>query len=192
MVRVPPSGTWERRRADLYGLADDWLELVAATEHDGLRHLVTRYLRGFGPATVADITSWTGVNVTTLRPVIDGLVLRRFRDEDGRDLLDVLDGPLPDPDTPVPVRFLPTWDACLLVHARRAQILPEQHRGLVFRVKNPHSTPTFLVDGSVAGAWRYEDGRVRLTPYGSLDADDLDALEREATDLAAFHAPRGR
>ena len=25
LVRVPPSGTWERRRADLYALAEDWL-----------------------------------------------------------------------------------------------------------------------------------------------------------------------
>ena len=32
LVRVPPSGTWERRRADLYGLADD----VARPPPDGL------------------------------------------------------------------------------------------------------------------------------------------------------------
>jgi hypothetical protein len=192
MVRVPPSGTWERRRADLYGLAEDWLEPATVTEADGLRHVVTRYLRGFGPAALADIASWTGVNMTTLRPVVNDMKPRRFRDEEGRALLDVPDGPLPDPDTPAPVRFLPTWDANLLVHARRTQILPEQYRSLVFNVKNPHSTPTFLVDGSVAGAWRHEDNRINLTPYGSINANDLDALEREAADLAAFHADRER
>src|SRR5689334_15896575 len=26
LVRVPPSGTWERRRADLYALAEEWVE----------------------------------------------------------------------------------------------------------------------------------------------------------------------
>ena len=25
LVRVPPSGTWERRRADLYAAAEDWV-----------------------------------------------------------------------------------------------------------------------------------------------------------------------
>jgi Winged helix DNA-binding domain len=188
MIRVPPSGTWERRRADLYGLADQWTTPVDITEADGMEHLVKRYLSGFGPATLADIASWTGINVTTLRPVIERLRLRRFRDDEGRELLDVLQGLLPDPDTPAPVRFLPTWDATLLVHARRTQILPEQYRGLVFSSRNPHSTPTFLVDGSVAGAWRYERDQIELKPYGKLRAADRHALEHEAERLAAFHA----
>jgi hypothetical protein len=192
MVRVPPSGTWERRRADLYGLADHWLEPLETTEAQGLAHLVSRYLRGFGPATMADIASWSGVNGTTLRPIVEGLGLRRLRDDGGGELLDVADGVLPDPDTPAPVRFLPTWDATLLVHARRTQILPEQYRSLVFSTKNPHSTPTFLVDGAVAGAWRYEDGHVRLAPYGDLSTADRAALEEEGERLAAFHADQRR
>lgn len=187
LVRVPPSGTWERRRADLYGLAEDWLPTAAVSEAEGLAHLVRRYLGGFGPAAPADIANWAGVTATTLKPVLAGLALRRFRDQAGGELLDVADGLLPDPDTPVPVRFLSTWDANLLVHVRRAQILPEAYRGLVFHVKNPHSTPTFLVDGAVAGAWRYAGGRVQLEPYGPLAAADLEALEHEAAGLAAFH-----
>jgi len=187
MVRVPPSGTWERRRADLYGLADAWLEPVEVTVEEGLEHLVTRYLRGFGPAPLADVANWAGVNVTTLQPVVERLPLRSFRDEDGGDLLDVPDGVLPDPGTPAPVRFLPTWDAALLVHARRTQILPEQYRGRVFSTRNPHSTPTFLVDGQVAGAWRYAEGEITLDPYGDLAGDDHEALEHEARALAAFH-----
>ncbi len=188
MVRVPPSGTWERRRADLYSLAEEWLEPVETTEVQGLEHLVNRYLQGFGPAPAADIANWAGVNVTALKPILDLLALRRFRDDQGGELLDVPDGWLPDPDTPAPVRFLPTWDATLLVHARRARILPEDYRSLVFSTKNPHSTPTFLVDGSVAGAWRYDDGQVHVEPFGKLDAADRDALEQEGERLAAFHA----
>ena len=65
---------------------------------------------------------------------------------------------MPDPDTEAPVRFLPTWDAMLLVHARRTQVLPEAYRPLVFHTKMPPSYPTFLVDGQVAGTWRREDG----------------------------------
>jgi hypothetical protein len=190
MVRVPPSGTWERRRADLYGLADAWLEPVEVTPEEGLEHLVTRYLRGFGPAPLADVANWAGVNVTTLQPIVERLPLRSFRDEEGSDLLDVPDGALPDPGTPAPVRFLPTWDATLLVHARRTQILPEQYRSRVFSTKNPHSTPTFLVDGQVAGAWRYARGEITLEPYRDLADDDREALEHEARALAAFHHAR--
>lgn len=187
MVRVPPSGTWERRRADLYGLAEEWLGSSNATEDEGLRHLVGRYLKGFGPASLNDISNWAGLPVTTLRPVVERLTLRRFRDEQGGELLDVPRAPLPSPDTAASVRFLPTWDATLLAHARRAQILPEHYRSLVFQTKNPQSVPTFLVDGAVAGKWRYEDGRVQLDPFDGVERRARRELEEEAGRLAAWH-----
>ncbi|MGH2403341.1 MAG: DNA glycosylase AlkZ-like family protein, partial [bacterium] len=99
-----------------------------------------------------------------LRSVVARFRLRRFRDEQGGELFDLPRAPLPGPDTPAPVRFLPTWDATLLVHARRTRILPEQYRARVFNTRTPHSVSTFLVDGQVAGTWRYEKGRVRLKP----------------------------
>jgi hypothetical protein len=186
LVRVPPSGTWERRRADLYGLAEKWLGPWKATEDEGLAHLVRRYLGGFGPASISDMASWAGLPVTKLRPVTERLPLRRFRDERGTELLDVRGAPLPDPETPAPVRFLPTWEATLLVHARRTQILPETYRPLVFDTKTPHSVPTFLVDGAVAGKWRYEGGQVKLEPFDPLPQRVRRQLEDEADRLAAF------
>jgi hypothetical protein len=188
MVRVPPSGTWEQRRADLYGLADEWLGRSDATEDEGLEHLVRRYLGGHGPASLNDVANWAGLPATTLRPVVERLRLRRFRDERGGELLDLPRAPLPDPDTPAPVRFLPTWDATLLVHARRTQILPEPYRPLVFNTKTPHSVSTFLVDGAVAGKWRYEKGRVRLEPFGRLPKGARTDVEEEAERLASLHA----
>jgi hypothetical protein len=86
------------------------------------------------------------------------------------------------------VRYLPTWDATLLVHARRARILPEEHRPKIFHVRNPHSLPTFLVDGAVAGTWRHRDGRIELEPFERLDAATLRELRAEGERLAAFHA----
>jgi hypothetical protein len=188
MVRVPPSGTWERRRADLYGLAEDWLPAQPPTPAAALDHLVAGYLRGFGPATRHDVASFTGFKVGELKPVLARLDLERHEGEDGTELLDVPGAPLPDPDTPAPVRFLPVWDATLLVHARRTGLLPEDLRPRVFSVKKPHGTPTFLVDGSVAGAWRYEAGRVELEPWTKLDTGTRAALDAEAERLAAFHA----
>jgi len=187
LVRVPPSGTWEHRRADLYGLADDWLDGSKSAEAEGLEHLVRRYLGGFGPASANDIASWAGLPVTTLRPVLARLRLRRFRDEAGGELLDLPQAPLPDPDTPAPVRFLPTWDATLLAHARRTQILPEPYRSLVFNTRTPHSLSTFLVDGAVAGTWHYERSRIHLKPFGRLSTAARRELEEEAERLAAFH-----
>ena len=96
------------------------------------------------------------------RAALERLDLRRFRAEDGEELLDLPRAPLPDPDTPAPVRFLPTWDATLLVHARRTGVLPEEHRPRIFHTKAPQSFPTFLVDGAVAGTWRYEQGGIEL------------------------------
>ena len=97
--------------------------------------------------------------------------------------------PLPSGDTPAPVRFLPHWDAALLVHARRAGILPEEYRPKIFSSKNPHSTAVFLVDGAVAGAWAHRDGRIVLEPFAPLDAADRRALDEEAERLGAFMAP---
>ena len=188
IVRVPPSGTWDQRRADLYGLAEQWFGDADVTEDEGLEHLVRRYLAGFGPASLNDAASWSGLSAPTLRPVVDRLRLRRFRDEQGAELLDVPRAPLPDPDTAAPVRFLPTWDATLLVHARRTQILPEHYRSRVFNTKTPHSFATFLVDGAVAGTWRYERGRVRLEPFGRIRREARRELEEEADRLAAFHS----
>jgi hypothetical protein len=169
LVRVPPSGTWEERRADLYGLDDSWTgPSEAPTEEEGMDHLVRRYLAGFGPASPGDVASFTGIPIGMLRPVLARLSLRTFHDEAGGVLLDLPRAPLPDPDTPAPIRFLPTWDATLLVHARRTQILPERHRNRIFHTKAPHSFSTFLVDGHVAGVWRHEKGRIEITPFEPL------------------------
>jgi hypothetical protein len=187
MVRVPPSGTWDQRKADLYSLAERWVRPAAATHAAGLEHVVRRYLGAFGPASVREIADWGGIPHTALLPVIDRLSLRRFRDEKGRELLDIQRAPLPDPETPAPVRFLPTWDATLLVHARRTQIVPERYRPLVFNTKTPHSVPTFLVDGAVAGTWRYEGGRVEVKPFEPLPKAARREVEDEAKRLEHFH-----
>jgi hypothetical protein len=187
-VRAPPSGTWERRRADLYALAESWIGAPEVSVDDGVEHLVRRYLTAFGPATRPDIALYTGLPQRAIAPALERLRLRRFRGEGGEELLDLPRGPLPAPDTPAPVRFLPTWDATLLVHARRTGILPEEHRPRIFTSKNPHSLPTFLVDGAVAGTWRYEKGRIALEPFGRLDRGTERELREEAERLAEFHA----
>jgi hypothetical protein len=188
LVRVPPSGTWERRRADLYALAEDWVGPEDASADEGVEHLVRRYLQGFGPARPTEIADWASLDVSTTRRALERLELRRFQDEDGKELVDLPRLPLPAAETPAPVRFLPVWDATLLVHARRTQILPERYRPRIFNTKTPNSANTFLVDGHVAGTWRYEQERVKLEPFGRLTKADRAELDEEAERLAAFHS----
>jgi Winged helix DNA-binding domain len=188
LVRVPPSGTWERRRADRYASAEHWLGPSDTTPAQGVELLVRRYLGGFGPAPAGDIANWAGLPVAEITPVLERLKLRRFRSEAGAELVDLPRAPLPDPETPAPVRFLPTWDATLLAHARRTGILPEEFRPRVFNIKTPHSLSTFLVDGAVAGSWKFEQGRIRLEPFGRLDPATKRALDNEADRLADLHA----
>jgi hypothetical protein len=189
LLRVPPSGTWDRRRADVYALAEDRLRVgPRRTSGAALEQLVRSYLRGFGPASVADVSSYCGVPITAIRGIVEGMSLRRFRDEGGGDLVDLPRAPLPDAETPAPVRFLPTWDATLLVHARRTLILPEEHRAFIFNTKMPPSYPTFLVDGQVAGTWKYADGEVMVTPFVRLPSAADVEVRAEADRLAAFHA----
>jgi Winged helix DNA-binding domain len=189
LVRVPPSGTWERRRADLYGRAEDWLgpePPVSAAE--GLDLLIRRYLWAFGPASPADVASWAGMQITPVKAALERMELRQFRDEQGGLLLDLPRAPLPPAGTPAPARFLPTWDATLLVNCRRTQILPEEHRPKIFHIKNPQSETTFLVDGAVAGIWEQDQQQVRLHPFGRLRPADRGELEAEAARLAAYIA----
>jgi winged helix DNA-binding protein len=189
LVRVPPSGTWERRRADLYAAAEHWLgpPPTKLDEAEGVELLIRRYLTGFGPAAADEIAQWAGLNPKLLAPTIERIKLRRFVAEDGTELLDLPRAPLPDPETPAPVRFLPTWDATLLVHARRTGVLPEEHRPKVFNTRTPQSVPTFLVDGRVAGSWRFEAGKIKTKPFGRLDPAVRRELKEGAERLAELH-----
>ena len=187
LVRVPPSGTWEKRRAHLFQTAERWVGPEDVGLDGALDHLVRRYLAAYGPASRTDIARWAGMKPPHIAPALERLSLRRFRAEDGGELLDLPRAPLPHPDTPAPVRFLPTWDAVLLVHARRAGVLPEQYRQRIFPTTMPQSVGTFLVDGAVAGTWRFADGRVRWEPFGRLDRATRREVDAEASRLAAFH-----
>jgi hypothetical protein len=187
LVRAPPSGTWEHRRADLFATADQWLGPPDVTRKQAVEHLVRRYLGAFGPARPHEIADWAGLEPSTVVEALQWLRLRRFRDEGGRELVDLPRAPLPHPDTPAPVRFLPTWDATLLIHARRAGILPEPFRHRVFTSKTPHSVATFLVDGAVAGTWHPERGRIVTKSFERLSRETKWELDEEAKRLAAFH-----
>jgi DNA glycosylase AlkZ-like len=147
-----------------------------------------RYLAAFGPSTRRDIGAWSKISAAEIDAALELLEpLRRFRDEQGRELLDVPRAPLPDADTPAPVRFLPKWDNVLLAWVDRTRVLPEAYRKTVIKT-NGDVAQTFLVDGFVAGIWRVEDDRVALEPFERLPPAARREVEDEAARLEAFLA----
>ncbi|MEU6534292.1 winged helix DNA-binding domain-containing protein [Streptomyces sp. NPDC047000] len=195
LVQVPPRGLWGESGQAVHTSAEAWLGRTAAgpaaPEPMAAELMVERYLAAFGPATVKDMQVWSGM--TRLAGVVNRLRPRLavFRDENGRELLDLPDAPRPAGDTPAAVRFLPEFDNILLSHADRARILTEEHRKAVF-TRNGLIRSTFLVDGFVAGLWRVEQTRgvavLVLEPFGALGAGDRAALAEEGGRLLAFAA----
>jgi hypothetical protein len=184
LVRAPPSGTWARRRANIYAAAEEWVgpepELEPA---DAVDHTVRRYLSGFGPARPKDIAAWAGLPLTEIRASLRRIEVRPFRSEEGDDLVDLAHLEIAAAATPARVRFLPTWDATLLAHARRAGVLLEEDRGRIFHVKSPQSEATFLVDGVVGGTWRHDGERVTYETFRPLAKRARDEVEDEAARL---------
>jgi hypothetical protein len=188
LVRVPPSGTWDNRRAHLYAAAEDWVGPSDARAEDGQALLVRRYLAAFGPARVPDIAGWAGIGAERVIRALERIDLRSFRDEQGREVVDLPRAPLPDADTPAPPRFIGHFEGLLWVHARRTGVLPEDFRKILFNTKLPASMAVFLLDGVVAGGWRYENGRIRLQPFRRLTRTERTELKEEQERLQAFHA----
>jgi hypothetical protein len=126
--------------------------------------MISRYLAGYGPATVMDIQAWSGL--TRLGEVADRMrpALRVSRDESGRELLDLPHAPIADPDVPAPVRFMPAFDNALLGHKDRTRIIDEGDRKRVARDASV-GVPVSLLDGFARGTWAVEGGRLSVTPF---------------------------
>lgn len=190
-VQPPPRGLWAGSGAAVMTPMSTWLgepDVPPATPED----LVFRYLRAFGPATVADVQTWSGL--TRLREVVDrlGRRLRRFRSEEGAELVDVPDGLLPDPDVPAPVRFLAEYDNVLLSHADRTRVVADGI-SIPFPAGTGGRTGTVLVDGMLRATWSVRpDGDstvLEVRAAAVLPAAERADVEAEGCRLLTFLAP---
>jgi hypothetical protein len=188
MMQVPIAGGWSYPGTPRFTLAESWLGQPIPTE-DHLRALIRRYLAAFGPAGVTDMQTWSGLG--KLRAVFEEMKpeLRVYRDEGRRDLFDLPDAPLPDADTPAPIRFLPEFDNLLLSHSNRTRVIADEYRKAVY-LPGLRVAATFLMDGFVAGVWKVErkkgDAALLLQPFAPLSAPDRATLTEEAEQLLRF------
>lgn len=199
LVHVPPSGTWRYFGSNSYMSAHEWLgRMQEPTVEEAITYLVRRYLAAFGPSTVADIVQWAGLrSVGRANAALADLAaeLVAFKNEEGKILYDLRDAPRPGADVPAPIRYLPKWDNLLLAYQNRTRVLPEQYRKIIIKV-NGDVTPTFLVDGVVAGMWgtAMEKGIavLKLEALEPLSAETITELEEEGERLVRFMEPEAK
>ncbi len=194
LVQLPPRGVWGVGGQTVVTSAESWLGRplqAAPTPAD----LVRRGLAAFGPASVKDLQTWSGL--TRLASVVKELrpELVVFRDEQGRELFDLPDAPRPDPSTPAPVRFLPEFENSLISYADRTRIMAEAHRSRLWTA-NGIFPGTILVDGFVRGSWKIsqdkEAATLRITEWEPVSAAHREELAEEGARLLAFAAPQAK
>lgn len=206
LVQVPPRGVWGKSGAARHLSLKAWLRASGTSARTtSMRDLATRYLKAFGPASVADIQSWSGL--TGFRRVFEEMKMESsaetrggkdrllvFRDETDNELYDLADSPRPEPDTPAPVRLLPMWDNALLSHKDRRRILGGVDREAIYRI-NGIIPGTILVDGFVGAIWssrparRNEPPVTDVSPLVKLSKSTLRAIGDEVRLLMQMVAP---
>ncbi|HEY5196485.1 MAG TPA: winged helix DNA-binding domain-containing protein [Solirubrobacteraceae bacterium] len=197
LTRVPNGGVWGTKAPpDHLAVPIPPASRLAPSADRAIEDVARRHLGAFGPAAVEDIASWTGTSTPPLRKLVDRLgdELASFEDESGRTLYDLPGAPRPDPETPAAPRLLGAFDSMLLAYApkRRARIMPDALRDIVYQRGNLQIRPSFLVDGLVAGTWsadvRRREATLTLRPVGRLEPPAGKGLTARAEGLlAALH-----
>jgi hypothetical protein len=184
LVQVPPRALWQRSGQVRLTTATAWLGRPRGKPLT-IDELVLRYLAAFGPASPADVQTWSGL--TRLGEVLERLDLTHFKSDGGQALYDIPDAPRPDPDTPGPVRLVAPFDNILLSHANRSRVISDEHRKRLFSGKNGVFPGTVLVDGFVAGTWELvgkgQSTSMLVRLYITLKRNALDDIEAEGNRL---------
>ena len=186
VVQLPPRGLWRTKAGVRNVPLSRWLgRAIDPPSPDGSdpvgQALVRRYLAAFGPAASADLRAWCGLAGLPAAVAAIREELVTFRDERGRELLDLPDAPRPDPGTAAPVRFLPAFDNAILGYHDRGRIIDDAHRGL-----SVEGARVVLVDGRVAATWDVEDGTVSVTPLRRFSRAEYTEVAEEGRELSSF------
>ena len=102
-------------------------------------------------------------------------------------MLDLPDGPRPDPGVPAPPRFLPEYDNLLLSYAERSRVIPHR-RPVPLPPGHGGCGGTLLVGGWWQADWKISQGILQIRPFTPLSAADRDAIVAEGERLLGFAA----
>ncbi|UGT64581.1 winged helix DNA-binding domain-containing protein [Nocardia asteroides] len=183
VLQVPPRGRWRDNSKPVWARIEPWLGAPLDRGYP-LAELLARYLAAFGPASTADMQTWS--KLPGAKQAIDSLGdrVRTYTDERGKVLYDLADAELTAPDVPAPVRLLGWYDNATLAHRYRARILP-----LSAQRAFPVMVSPVLVDGFVAGHYRITGGTARIVPARPWSAAERAEVEAEAHALLGFLEP---
>lgn len=190
LVQVPPRGVWGRSGPIAHTTIEAW---TGGEPHQpSPEEMIRGYLSAFGPSTVKDVQTWSGL--TRLKEVVDRMRPRlvTFRDESGRELFDLPDAPRPGEDVAAPPRFLYDYDNLLLSYADRSRVVTDDVKRQRY---DPHGPvpQLLLVDGFTAGDWRlakHEDGALlTVRPFRRLTSAERAEVTSEAAGLLEFLQP---
>jgi Winged helix DNA-binding domain len=187
IVRGPNDGAWTVSRPRWANIAD-WLGAtpdVMPTEK-ARAELLGRWLRAFGPATLADVKWWFGTTLTAARRALNDIGAVEV-DIDGTPGIALPDDLQAEPDVEPWCALLPGLDVTTMGWAHRAWYLGD-HRAQVFDA-NGNAGPTAWCNGRVFGGWYQDaDGRVRLQLLEDPGRDGRKALERKVSELSDWLA----
>ncbi|HET6987494.1 MAG TPA: winged helix DNA-binding domain-containing protein [Kribbella sp.] len=190
-IQTPPRGIWGKGGNPAMSTADLWLD-SPVDPNPSVDTLVLRYLAAYGPASVADAQTWSGL--TRLNEVFDRLDLRRYTDaESGRAVYDLPDNTLPDEDIEVPTRFLPEYDNLLLSHADRTRWIdnPTRQRLTLQEILTKGS---LLHNGRGVALWKQtkstkSQATLEIAAFVPITRQAWHSIESEAHNLLNFTNP---
>ena len=192
LAMIPTDDRWGYSRPPRFLPADLWLDCPLNAK-GSVAKLVLRCLSAIGPASSADVRTWS--NLAGIKPVLEDLrpQLLTFRDELGRELFALIDAPRPRADTPAPVRFLPEYDNTFLSHADRGRIVLKEHNHRFTAAKNGRRLRAVLAGGFVRGGWsiarQRDTATILVTMFEKLSKESVVELSEEAEALLRFIEP---
>jgi len=184
----------DRGREGTFVRVDQWLPKQKSIDEDKAKQELFRWcLRSYGPATLRDLSRWSGIPMSEAKTVWDSLAEElRIVSIDGQQAW-ILDKDLKalrksELDTPV-VRLLPHFDPYMLAHADKAHLVETRYYKRVYRNQGWLS-PVVLLNGRVAGVWAYTRRGKALALdvelFTKLPRKMLSLLEQEAEIIARF------
>jgi Winged helix DNA-binding domain len=193
LVQIPPRAIWGKSAQTRFRTLEHWLGAPLEPDYS-LEQLTRRYLAAFGPASIADLQTWCGLN--RMRETVEKLrsELVVFHDEQQRELFDLPEAPRPSAEIPAPVRLLPQFDNLLLSHQNRTRVMNQEHQKRLFDVKNGVYPATIMIDGFLAGTWSLEvsknTAKLRLEPYRKVSRLEAEEMQAEAERLLLLSVPK--